>query len=1832
MKERGKTDLSGHAGAKAGVRSVLLLLVLALLLPAAYFVLPEGDLARPGAFAEEDSRRERALSAAMEQSTGEEPSRLSSSGTASPEGGEGVRCIVRFSETLSEEELSALLDGVNARPLAQSSERLFQVFLPDPDAFEAQYGDALLYLSEDRLLASSELPTDPKLAERTEYAQLNLFSAWERVTPSSDVLVAVLDTGVDRAHEELSGAQILSGYDVLQGSAGVSADRDGHGTSVIGLIAASANNGVGSAGVAYGVRILPIRIADKSKAIYSSDLISGIRFAADAGARIINLSLGGYEYSEAEYDAVRYALERGCILIAAAGNDGEKERAEDPVYPASYPGVIAVGSCGADGALSSFSQRSDTVDLLAPGENLLLLAADGEGENAYRYANGTSYSAALLSGVAALALSALDDGVRMNAEELEVLLADGRTRRVGVGYGPVDALQAVEDANLPIVTGVQDGATYTDRVTVHFNRGEAFLDGEEFFDGDMVFRSGGHTLVVDSGEFRRTVSFRILYTPASYEMNEGEHSVSFTYAGGDATLDGFPYVSGETITAPGWHLFRLTDPLGGTTEHPFYCDFRVPTVSGVTNGGVYRQPVRIRVAGSGSALLDGEELRGETVVSADGEHILTLSNAGTTRVIRFTLDTDVRRFENTVARSGVLCDAENGWYAVYSEMLIGLRVFDLETGEFLRFLDTETVRGTARIGGRLLIFGEWQLTVLDPTQMRTGGAVLASYEIRCDGFASVGGEVYCLSDGILYRVRPETGDWASPAGNFVLSPLLEANAEELYADGDTLWFYSIGENRFDRYADGEVTSFDLPFEAAGERKLFADGLLFCGGYAARTEDFMPVFTFEGNPLAVFDGLLFTTKAVYRLADGVLVGGYAGDISCVTREGEEVFVCGDAGGISRYPTENGFGFAPAGGTLLAETAESDRYTRFFTLYEQANAADSGAVGNRFGAVFSKERKLLLFRSGALEREVELPFSPAGICLSENGCAVWSADGNLLWMDGTVYSFSEPIRDVFYRSGSLWLIAGGRLYRSDGNVWADTGIAAEAAAGTANLLVWLSDGALSAQTARGVRSVPCDASTLYTDGTYILADRDVYRASDLTLLRHLSAEVLDLSGRTVLLSNGLYSLDDDTVVFPLELGVLSSYDACLGEACGLVLLHTGSLSVSGYDHPIWELPSISGADDGGRYDAQTVIRYDRGYGYLDGQTFRSGTQVTEPGMHTFLLVLPSGIQCVRTFTVVPAAERIAFFNDLYRCSVGDSGQLRVRVYPTNANPVSVVFSSDSDCIRLESDGRFVAQSVGTATVTARSADGRLRASCVVSVQSSLLRFDEESGYRIDRENGFLYGVPAGTEAEELLSHLQSDGTPELPSGVVGTGAVLALFAEDGAELDRLTVVVQGDLDGDGYVTLLDLRLLEQALSGGTEMDALFTASADINESGVVSDKDANLLERMLLRGEGNAGRGIPPSGRTGTVGMFLPSVVQTGSTLHVTLYLKDSTRASCAGCEGVSGRLEYPSALTYLGAETYGWEVSLYESGGAVSYLAFGERSEGTIPLVTLRFSVDAEAAGEAFSLRLDGGVVLQKGKACGISAETAEFVPTERVYGDVQLHVVGMTEPFSPEKKTYEVYLPVGTPALDYTVVYPAGGSVTVRNTVFDRTNELDAVFTFRLPNGEKLTYTIHAVRDGAPPPGSDARLASLTAEGIAFPFSPSVTLYELTVPYGIERLALHWETMDEQASAVCDSPALLPGKTANVTVTVTAVDGTQIVYTLRVYRLLEGESEMPPETSGASVSPQGGASVWTWVLLIAVLAPLVGGSVAFLVRAGRKERKKSGKNGKDDPNGTEGMA
>ena len=155
------------------------------------------------------------------------------------------------------------------------------------------------------------------------YECVGIYEAWDIAKGRSDVIVAVLDTGIDRTHEDLVDASILPGYDAVTKTAGVYDDPVGHGTGVIGIIAATADNALGSAGAAHGVTILPIKVSSSSTTTYSSDLVSAIRFAANSGAKVINMSVGGLSYSYAEEEAVNYAVSKGCILVSASGNGGE---------------------------------------------------------------------------------------------------------------------------------------------------------------------------------------------------------------------------------------------------------------------------------------------------------------------------------------------------------------------------------------------------------------------------------------------------------------------------------------------------------------------------------------------------------------------------------------------------------------------------------------------------------------------------------------------------------------------------------------------------------------------------------------------------------------------------------------------------------------------------------------------------------------------------------------------------------------------------------------------------------------------------------------------------------------------------------------------------------------------------------------------------------------------------------------------------------------------------------------------------------------------------------------------------------------------------------------------------------------------------------------------------------------------------------------------------------------------------------------------------------------------------------------------------------------------
>src|SRR6478735_949633 len=257
-------------------------------------------------------------------------------------------------------------------------------------------------VSLDYVREAAATPNDPAYGGGfQDYLKtVRMPGAWDRSKGSLGTVVAVLDSGVDGRHPDLAG-RTVAGWNAITGvglPAGASSDDLNHGTMVAGIIAAATNNGQGVAGVAWNARIMPVKVLDSTGQGSDTDLIEGITWAVGHGARIINLSLAGDVDNPALHTAIRNAVAKGVVVVAAAGNTG----AGAPEYPAAYPEVIAVAATDTAGAVTDFSTHGSWVDVAAPGFDIVSTGRRDAAGNLYYSGDGTSFSAPIVSGVVAL--------------------------------------------------------------------------------------------------------------------------------------------------------------------------------------------------------------------------------------------------------------------------------------------------------------------------------------------------------------------------------------------------------------------------------------------------------------------------------------------------------------------------------------------------------------------------------------------------------------------------------------------------------------------------------------------------------------------------------------------------------------------------------------------------------------------------------------------------------------------------------------------------------------------------------------------------------------------------------------------------------------------------------------------------------------------------------------------------------------------------------------------------------------------------------------------------------------------------------------------------------------------------------------------------------------------------------------------------------------------------------------------------------------------------------------------------------------------------------------
>lgn len=401
------------------------------------------------------------------------------------------------------DEALAQAGAQQAYAIGGNAYRLKLVRSLDPRALSSHLSSmpGVVYAEPNYERRSFLAPNDEGLDRQWSLTVLQAFDAWA-ITTGSDIVIAVLDTGISPSHPELRG-RVLPGFDFVNNDDDPR-DDDGHGTFTAGVAAAEGNNGIGAAGMCWQCRILPVKVLNRRGRGNDATIAAGIRFAVDRSAQIITMSFGGPDDSHVLREAITYALERNVLLVAASGNGQAEGNA--PNYPAAYPGVLAVSATGPDDAITSFSTTGDFVDLAAPGVGVWSTLWRHTTGDTYGFADGTSAACPHVAGAAALVWTVRPELSARQVAEVLMLGADDRGapgKDPTYGYGRLNLLRALQvalDPDLLARSRIEGVVRSVDPVqtTVTLNVGqETRPDATGFFRFDHL-PPGQYTVIVRS--------------------------------------------------------------------------------------------------------------------------------------------------------------------------------------------------------------------------------------------------------------------------------------------------------------------------------------------------------------------------------------------------------------------------------------------------------------------------------------------------------------------------------------------------------------------------------------------------------------------------------------------------------------------------------------------------------------------------------------------------------------------------------------------------------------------------------------------------------------------------------------------------------------------------------------------------------------------------------------------------------------------------------------------------------------------------------------------------------------------------------------------------------------------------------------------------------------------------------------------------------------------------------------------------------------------------------------------------------------------------------------
>lgn len=439
---------------------------------------------------------------------------------------------------------------------------------------------SIAYAEPNGVARTQAIPDDPGYPNQWGLATIKAPQGWDLQQGDPAVIIAVIDTGIDLHHPDLSSKQVPGwNYDAFSPGYNTTdtTDNNGHGTHVAGIVAAATDNTLGVAGACPRCLVMPVKVLGADGGGTYDAVASGIIYAADHGARVISMSLGGSASSQTLQDAVNYAVSRGALLIAAAGNDGTNL----PTYPAALNHVMAIAATSSTDQRANFSNYNTYISVAAPGVDIYSTAWTSMAGSTYSYKSGTSMATPFVSGLAGLLFS--QDASRTNATVRSMIERSADDINISgwdqyTGYGRINVGRAVSGSILGKITDGVTGATLVNAQIEALQAGQVRATTLSQADG----------------------TYQLLYLPAgTYELR--------------ATLAGYGPQSRAGVAAVTAEMTRNVD-IGLT---------RVGTITGKVTSG------RKAVPGATVRALQGTQLLASATTDVYGNYQIDNLPAGT---------------------------------------------------------------------------------------------------------------------------------------------------------------------------------------------------------------------------------------------------------------------------------------------------------------------------------------------------------------------------------------------------------------------------------------------------------------------------------------------------------------------------------------------------------------------------------------------------------------------------------------------------------------------------------------------------------------------------------------------------------------------------------------------------------------------------------------------------------------------------------------------------------------------------------------------------------------------------------------------------------------------------------------------------------------------------------------------------------------------------------------------------------------------------------------------------------------------------------------------------